>query len=68
MILAYLAAKVDNIDLVGSNGMTGLMWASYMAYGYENVLSNCKILVPCFDENSASFVCRCHLKPFSVFQ
>ena len=39
-VLAYLVAKGENVDLVGSNGMTALMWASYMAYGYAVVLSS----------------------------
>ena len=49
-ILAFLLAKGENVDLEASNGMTALMWSSYMAYGYDalwifSLLQFCHLLI-----------------------
>ena len=64
-VLAYLVAKGENVDLVGSNGMTALMWASYMAYGYAVVLSSHSLKHTLLN----SFVCLPHSPNyFDVFR
>ena len=62
-VLAYLVAKGENVDLVGSNGMTALMWASYMAYGYAVVLSSHSLIHTLFRYLN-SFVCLPHSPDF----